>query len=257
VLLEIATDQPGFTVDEPLLELGRSLKLPPWLEPSREQIAAALPPLCYPDGATLQRPHVWQPGIAGAPLLLLHGTGGDEHDLLPLAERLAPAVPVLSVRGTVLENGMPRFFRRLAEGVFDEDDLRERVDELAQFLGAAETAYGVEAGSWTAVGFSNGANVASALLMLRPEALAAAVLLAAMVPLSDPPDADLIGKRVLVANGRRDPMATAAHTGTLVTQLRARGAEVTVLPHDGGHTVDPRQLPRIAEFLRQGTTHNR
>jgi phospholipase/carboxylesterase len=156
-------------------------------------------------GAALQRPHVWRPGATGAPLLLLHGTGGDEHNLLPLAERLAPAAPVLSVRGSVLENGMPRFSRRLAEGVFDEDDLRERVDELAAFLIAAEKEYGVEAGSWTAVGFSNGANIASALLMLRPQALTAAVLLAAMVPFAHPPDVDLTGKRVLVANGRRDP----------------------------------------------------
>jgi phospholipase/carboxylesterase len=208
-------------------------------------------------GATLQRPHVWRPGTAGTPLLLLHGTGGNEHDLLPLAEWLAPSAPVLSVRGTVLENGMPRFFRRLAEGVFDEDDLRERVDELAEFLIAAEKEYGVEAGSWTAVGFSNGANVASALLMLRPEALTAAVLLAAMVPFSNPPDADLTGKRILVANGRQDPMATAAHAEALTTQLHERGAEVTVLPHGGGHTVDPRQLPHIAEFLREVHAHGR
>jgi phospholipase/carboxylesterase len=202
-------------------------------------------------GATLQRPHVWRPGTGRPPLLLLHGTGGNEHDLLPLAEQLAPSAPVLSVRGSVLENGMPRFFRRLTEGVFDEADLRERVDELAEFLIAAEKHYGVEAGGWTAVGFSNGANVASALLMLHPEALTAAVLLAAMVPFTDPPVADLTGKRVLVANGRRDPMATAAQTDALVTQLHTRGAEVVALPHDGGHTVDPQQLPRIAEFLRQ------
>ncbi len=206
------------------------------------------------SGATLRRPHVWRPGGAGpggagAPLLLLHGTGGTEHDLLPLAERIAPAAPVLSVRGTVLENGMPRFFRRVAEGVFDEDDLRARVDELAGFLAAAEQEYGVAPGAWVAVGFSNGANVASALLLRRPSALSAAVLLAAMVPFGDPPDADLAGKRVLVANGRRDPMATPAQTDTLAAQLRERGADVTVLPHDGGHTVDPRQLPRLAEFV--------
>ena len=204
-------------------------------------------------GATLARPHVWRPGPGGpdraGALLLLHGTGGDEHDLLPLAERLAPAAPVLSVRGTVLENGLPRFFRRLAEGVFDEDDLRARVDELAAFLAAAEQEYGVAAGSWTAVGFSNGANIASALLLRRPAALSAAVLLAAMVPFRDPPEADLAGKRVLVANGRRDPMATPAQTDTLVGQLRERGAEVTVLPHAGGHTVDPGQLPAITGFL--------
>jgi phospholipase/carboxylesterase len=119
------------------------------------------------------------------------------------------------------------------------------------FLTAAEKHYGVEAGGWTAVGFSSGANVASALLMLHPEALTAAVLLAAMVPFADPPAADLTGKRVLVANGRGDPMATTAQTDALVVQLQTRSAEVVVLPHDGGHTVDPQQLPRITEFLQQ------
>lgn len=200
----------------------------------------------------LDRPHVWLPGTGGPPLVLLHGTGGDEHDLLPLRERLAPDAPVLAVRGSVLENGMPRFFRRLREGVFDEDDLRARVDELAEFLTAAEHAYRVAAGGWTAVGFSNGANIASALLLRRPPALTAAVLLAAMVPFGDPPPAELAGRRVLIANGRRDPMATAEQTHTLTAQLRERGAEVTVLPHAGGHTIDPAQLPAIAAFLRAG-----
>ncbi|MCO1653888.1 alpha/beta hydrolase [Pseudonocardia humida] len=199
----------------------------------------------------LDRPHVWLPGPGPTPLLLLHGTGGDEHDLLPLREHLAPDAPVLSVRGTVLENGMPRFFRRLREGVFDEDDLRARVDELAAFLAAAEARYGVAAGTWAAVGFSNGANIASALLFGHSDSLTAAVLLAAMVPYRDgPPPADLGGRRVLVSNGRRDPMATLDQTTTLVGQLRDRGAEVTELPHDGGHGIDARLLPRMAEWLR-------
>gem|GEM_PF-3501540 len=156
-------------------------------------------------GSTLRRPHVWLPGTGIPPLLLLHGTGGDEHDLVPLREHLAPGAPMLSPRGTVSENGMPRFFRRSGEGVFDEDDLRARVDELAEFLAAAEAAYGVAAGSWFAAGFSNGANIASALLFRRPEAPAGAVLMAGMVPFRDGPDpaADLTGKRVAVVNGRR------------------------------------------------------
>lgn len=202
--------------------------------------------------STLERPHVWRPGRGNRPLVLLHGTGGDEHDLLPLREHLDPRAPALSVRGTVLENGMPRFFRRLREGVFDEQDLRARVDELAAFLTAAEREHDLEPGGHTAVGFSNGANIASALLLQRPEAVAAAVLLAGMVPFREPPRADLTGKRVAIANGRHDPMATPAHTEALAGQLRERGAEVIVLDHDGGHTIDPATLPPIAEFLRDG-----
>lgn len=206
----------------------------------------------------LQRPHVRLPGAGGSPLVLLHGTGGDENDLLGLREHLSPGSPALSVRGEVLENGMPRFFRRIREGVFDEDDLRTRVDELADFLAAAETEYGIAPGSEVAVGFSNGANIASALLFRRPEALAGAVLLAAMAPFRHgPPRADLAGKRVAVVNGRHDPMATPAHTETLTNELRAAGAEVTVVDHDGGHTIEPRTLPQIREFLQRAASAGR
>ncbi len=203
-------------------------------------------------GATLQRPHVWQPGTTHPPLLLLHGTGGDEHDLLPLREHLAPGAAVLSPRGTVLENGMPRFFRRLREGVFDEDDLRAQTDDLADLVLAAQSEYAVPAGSWTAVRFSNGANIASALLLRRPEVLAGAVLIAAMVPFQHAPtDVDLTGKRIAVVNGRRDPMATPQQTRSLVAQLRAAGAQVSEIAHDGGHVLDPALLPAIPDFIAQ------
>ena len=195
-------------------------------------------------------PYVWHDGDGGPPLLLLHGTGGNEHDLLPLAGRLSPRSPVLSPRGAVLGNGMPRFFRRLAEGVFDEDDLRRRTDELADFVTDAAREHGVAPGSFVAVGFSNGANMASSLLMRRPEVLSGAVLLAAMVPYADPPGgADLSSHRVVVSNGRHDPMATGEQTSTLITQLKALGAQVTELPFDGGHTIDPLQLSRIGELI--------
>jgi phospholipase/carboxylesterase len=200
-----------------------------------------------------QRPHVWLPGSGTTPLLLLHGTGGDEHDLLPLRDLIAPDAPVLSVRGAVLENGMPRFFRRMAEGVFDEDDIVRRVDELAELLAEAETEYGVAPGAWTAVGFSNGANIASAMMLLRPEALSAAALLAAMVPFAAEPETrDLTGKRVLVSNGARDPMATASHTARLVDWFGRRDAEVTLADHDGGHQLDQRTLPAIARWVTAG-----
>jgi phospholipase/carboxylesterase len=198
----------------------------------------------------LRRPHVWEPGTGRPPLLLLHGTGGNEYDLLGLREHLIPDAPVLAPRGTVLENGMPRFFRRLREGVFDEDDLRERTDELAAFLAAAEQEYGVTAGSWVAIGFSNGANIASALLLRHPDALTGAVLLAAMVPFQqDEPGEVLTGKRVLIVNGDRDPMATPDQTRTLAARLRERDGDVDVLTFPGGHTIDAGQLPRVKQFL--------
>jgi phospholipase/carboxylesterase len=199
----------------------------------------------------LRRPHVWLPGSSTPPLLLLHGTGGDEHDLGVLRQHLAPDAPVLSPRGTVSEQGMARFFRRIREGVFDEDDLRLRADELAAFLTAAEEKYDVPAGSWMAVGFSNGANMASALLLRHPESLAGAVLLAAMVPFAEdePQDHALAGKRVLIVNGNSDPMATPEQTTRLTDQLRRRDADVELLPFTGGHTIDPAQLPNIKNFI--------
>jgi phospholipase/carboxylesterase len=200
----------------------------------------------------LERPHVFLPAQrdgAGPPLLLLHGTGGDEHDLLPLRDLLAPGAPALSVRGTVLENGMPRFFRRLREGVFDEDDLRRRADDLAGFVRTASAAYGIAPGSMVAVGFSNGANIASALLLQRPGLLRGAVLLSGMVPFADPPPGDLAGTLVVVSNGERDPMIPADLTTRLVAQLRERGATVVELPHPGGHQIASGVLPQIRELL--------
>ena len=131
--------------------------------------------------------HRYEPATnAGSPpLLLLHGTGGDENDLLGLGKMISPGSALLSPRGRVLEHGMPRFFRRLAEGVFDEDDVRRRALELGEFVADARKQYGIAAP--VAVGFSNGANIAAALLLLKPDVLAGAILLRAMVPLSDPP----------------------------------------------------------------------
>ena len=163
--------------------------------------------------------------LRARPLLLLHGTGGDENDLLPLGREVAPGAPLLSPRGKVLENGMPRFFRRLAEGVFDEDDVRRRAHELADFVAGAREAYGFAAP--TALGYSNGANIAAAVLLLRPEALAGAVLLRPMMPLrSVAPLPDLSGKPVLLVSGAADPIAPPRTVEPLSAVLTEAGAEV-------------------------------
>ena len=178
VLFEIATDAPGFDIDEPLLELGRSLKLPPWLEPEpradRGRPAAAArrraeAGVTAPAAARTARTSSGPAPTGRPPLLLLHGTGDDEHGLLPLGEALSPGAALLSPRGTVLEGTANRFFRRLREGVFDEDDLRARTAELAAFVARGPGRARPGARPY-AVGFSNGANTAAALLLLRPRA---------------------------------------------------------------------------------------
>lgn len=167
------------------------------------------------------------------PLLLLHGTGGTEHDLLPFGQALRPGAALLSPRGQVLENGMPRFFRRLAEGVFDLDDLRARTGQLADFVEAAGATYGI--GAPVAVGFSNGANVAAAMLLLRPGTLRGALLLRPMVPLVPEPLPALTGTAVQIVAGRADPIVPPAGTEALAELLRTSGAEVRVAWLAGGH----------------------
>ncbi|WGF89602.1 alpha/beta hydrolase [Marinivivus vitaminiproducens] len=193
--------------------------------------------------------HRYEPaGATGRrPVLLLHGTGGDEADLLSLGRAVAPGSALVSPRGKVLEHVMPRFFRRLAEGVFDEDDLRRRADELADFVGEARAAYDLEAP--IALGFSNGANIAAALLLLRPEVLAGAVLLRAMPPLAAPPPADLGAKRVLLVSGSGDPILPVDSARTLAAHLTARGAEVDhrILPV--GHGLSQADVTLAQAFL--------
>jgi len=167
------------------------------------------------------------------PLLLLHGTGGDENDLLPLGRTLAPGAALLSPRGQVLEHGMPRFFRRLAEGVFDEADVRRRADELANFVSGACVMQGLAPP--IAVGFSNGANIAAALLYRRPDVLSGAVLLRAMVPLPEAPLGNLSGKRVLILSGALDPIVPAENAAQLAARLTDAGAEVEHRTLGAGH----------------------
>jgi len=195
--------------------------------------------------------HVFRPPAEpGAPtLLLLHGTGGNEHDLLPIAAKLSPAAGVLSPRGNVLERGMPRFFRRLAEGVFDIDDLRRRTGELADFVAAAARQYGFAPQNVIAVGFSNGANIAASLLLLRPGVLAGAILFRAMVPLEPDVPAVLTGTRVLLSNGRRDPIVPTAQADRLAALLREAGADVTVAWQPAGHELTQQDIDDARRWL--------
>jgi predicted esterase len=197
--------------------------------------------------------HVFKPAQSpGAPtLLLLHGTGGNEHDMLPLGG-LSPGAALLSPRGPVLENGMPRFFRRLAEGVFDEEDLKIRAGALADFVTAAAAHYRFDPSRVIAMGFSNGANIASALLLLRPGVLKGAILFRAMVPLvpDSRQEARLSGTRVLISNGRIDPIVSAEETDRLARLLQQHGAEVEVHWQPAGHQLMPSDFAVAKTWLQ-------
>jgi predicted esterase/catechol 2,3-dioxygenase-like lactoylglutathione lyase family enzyme len=261
VLFELATDAPGFAIDEPLERLGERLMLPPQYEGHRAQIEAALPPIHLPLPAreaievsagggpedvgaeALGFVHKYLPPASGAELagsttlLLLHGTGGDEDDLVPLGRRLLPGAGLLSPRGKVLERGMPRFFRRLAEGVFDQEDLARRTDELAEFVETAVRTYGLCRDGIVAVGFSNGANIAASLLLRRPGILRGAVLLSPMVPFELPTTPELAGTAVFIGAGRGDSIAPPAQAERLAAILGRAGAAVTMHWEPGGHAV--------------------
>lgn len=180
--------------------------------------------------------HRFVPGDADLPaLLLLHGTGGNEEDLLPLGPELLASARLLSPRGKVLEHGMPRFFRRLAEGVFDLEDLIARTFELAAFIEAASERYGIGPRELVAVGYSNGANIASSLLLLRPDLLAGAVLLRPMLPFEPEEPAGLDGVPVLLQPGRGDPIVPVESVEELAVVLRRAGALVELVWAESGH----------------------
>ena len=178
--------------------------------------------------------HRWIPGSEQV-ALLLHGTGGNEDDLLPLASMLLPGVSVLSLRGNVLEGPMPRFFRRLAEGVFDEADLALRTSQLEAFLHAAASAYHFDLANLTAIGFSNGANIAANVLLHHPGLIRRAVLFRAMLPSDASPPRAAGGTRVYLGAGRRDPIVPAPSVERLAALLRESGADVALDWRNAGH----------------------
>lgn len=179
--------------------------------------------------------HRFVPGKSSRTLLLLHGTGGNETDLIPLGRALDPEAALLSPRGKVLENGMPRFFRRLAEGVFDEEDLVHRTHDLADFIERAASHYGFAADKIVAVGLSNGANIAAGLLLLRPKTLRAAVLFRPMVPLVPEKLPDLSDVDVWIGAGNQDSIIPVSETSRLIGLLQKAKARVTPSFVNAGH----------------------
>jgi phospholipase/carboxylesterase/glyoxalase family protein len=182
-------------------------------------------------------------------VLLLHGTGGNEEDLVPLGETLAPGAALLSPRGKVSEYGAPRFFRRLAEGVFDHEDLLFRTHELAEFVEAASEEYGFDRSKLAAVGYSNGANVAASTILLHPGLLRTAVLFKAMVPFEPDESPDLSGMPVFMTAGRYDRMIPPDNTQRLADILVEAGADVDLRWHDTGHPLTYDEVAQAKEWL--------
>jgi predicted esterase len=191
-------------------------------------------------------------GVADAPTLLaLHGTGGDEHDLIPLARMISPASAVISPRGRVLEHGMPRFFRRLAEGVFDLEDLRARTEELAAFVTDSAERYHFDPTRIVALGYSNGANIAGSLMLSKPGLLAGGILLRPMVPFEPESLPDLVGTKVLLSAGRHDRLIPQSSTERLRELLQQSNADVTLAWYDADHSLLPREMEQAARWFAQ------
>ena len=205
--------------------------------------------------------HIFVPSESACPrtLLMLHGTGGSERDLLPLARMLDPEAAVLSPRGNVLERGMPRFFRRLAEGVFDAQDVVRRAADLATWIDAATQRYALNPEAITAVGFSNGANIAAAMMLLRPPAIhtpQSAILIRAMVPLDSAaqPAAHPVapGTRALILAGLKDPIVPAENSRRLAAMLQAQSIEITLEELDSGHELTREDVTLARAWLDAG-----
>jgi phospholipase/carboxylesterase len=193
--------------------------------------------------------HRFLPGESGVTLLLLHGTGGDENDLVSLGQELAPGAAILSPRGKVSEYGAARFFKRLAEGVFDHEDLVFRTHELAGFVETMAQEYGFDLARLVAVGYSNGANIAASLMLLHPGLLRAAVLFRAMVPFEPEEVPDLSGMPIFLAAGRMDRMIPPENTERLVEILREAGADLDLRWRNTGHALTYEEVAEAKEWL--------
>lgn len=198
--------------------------------------------------------HVHEPGKEDDPayaLVLLHGTGANQHDLLPLASQTAPGKPLVSPLGKVREHGRPRWFKRERPGVFDEDDLTQRAQELAAFLEQASITYDLDTRRLVAMGFSNGANIAGALLLLHPEILRGAVLLRPMLPLEPGTLPDLSDVPVYIAAGEKDELVPKESVQRLTALLEEAGADVTIRWAPAGHGLASDEVTQVEQWLRE------
>jgi phospholipase/carboxylesterase/glyoxalase family protein len=203
-------------------------------------------------GEDLKYIHKYKPGAdhhQRVTLLLLHGTGGDEDTLSGLGRMILPGASQLRPRGNVLENGMPRFFRRFAEGVLDVDDLKQRTDDLADFVQQASARYSFDERYVVAVGFSNGANISASMLILLPQTLRAAILLHPMLPFVPETLPDLRGKPVFIGAGKADPLVPSAQIEQLADLLKQAGASVEVFWQNGGHTVSVEEVKAMKGWI--------
>ena len=255
ILIELASDGPGFTLDEPVETLGGKLFVPPDAASQAQDIIAMLPQFGLPGEERviyrdLHYTHRFQTPAHpdGQTIVLLHGTGGNEADLMPLARRVAPNAVLLGLRGRSTESGVQRWFRSPAPMQFDQADIRFESRALEAFLVEACSAYQLDADKMTALGYSNGANLLGAALLLHPGLIRRAVLLRPAQVLQDVPEADLSGSAILIVLGEHDPYR--GNGEDLAATLRAAGANVTVKTLDAGHALADADAPAIAEWLK-------
>lgn len=256
ILMEFATDGPGMTIDEAPDELGQTLFVPPSDTDRIEDLKAMLPQFAMPGeerfpARDLPFVHRFNRPTHpdGTTLVLLHGTGGNEADLMPIARRIAPHATLLGVRGRATEEGTNRWFRRIGATTFDQPDIRREAEAFAAFVEGAVTGYGLDADRLVFLGYSNGANILAAVIQLHPGVVRRAVLLRGIQVLEEPPAADLSGTRVLILDGRDDPLVRDA--STLADDLRARGATLESLTLAVGHELSDADVTEAARWIRQ------
>ncbi|MFS4438146.1 VOC family protein [Paracoccaceae bacterium GXU_MW_L88] len=253
ILFEYATDAPGVTVDEPADALGQTLMIPPGDEARAEDLRVLLPQFALPgEERTVMRdlPFVHRFHTPETPdgsvIILLHGTGGNESDLMPLAARINPNATLLGVRGRSTEEGILRYFRRITATSFDQEDIRSEARAFEAFLKGAVEAYDLDPEKITVLGYSNGANFAAAVMALSPGLIRRAVLMRPMAALEDLPEVDLSGTKVLTLSGESDPYG--AYAPRLVAWLNETGADLDAQTLPTGHGLTAEDLERAQNW---------